>query len=159
MLINEQILAANLTKGYSTNMKSKSIVLWGREDLLSSSVELFLTNEKCWNVVSISNQESLDELIRTVDKLTPDVVIIQQGDLYSNLNLPAKLLQDHPGLRVIVINPHDNLMEVYSKQNFMATSASDLLSVVEADPVINNGKHSHKRRNNSNNSVYSNSAN
>ena len=117
-------------------MKSRTIVLWGREDLLSSSVELYLTTQKGWKVVNIPKEENLDVLSSTVDKLNPDVVILQQDDLVSNLNLPAILLHAHPGLRVITVSPHDNLMEVYSKQNILATTASDLLSVVETGEVV-----------------------
>ncbi len=116
-------------------MKSKKIVLWGREDLLSSSVELFLTAQKGWCVVSISNEENFEALILAVNKVHPDVVIIQQGDRSSNSYPLMKLIQDHPGLRVITVSLEDNLMEVYSKQNILVKSASDLISVVEAAPV------------------------
>jgi hypothetical protein len=115
--------------------KSKTIVLWGREDLLSSSVELFLTAQKGWHVISISDEENFDALLLAVDKVHPDVVILQQGDRAGNSNLPIKLLQDHPKLKVITVSLNDNLMEVYSKQNILVKSASDLISVVEAAPV------------------------
>ena len=115
-------------------MKSKTIVLWGREDLLSSSVELFLTAQKGWKVINISNEENFDALLLAVDKEHPDVVILQEGNRAGNSNLPIKLLQDHPGLKVITVSLNDNLMEVYSKQNILAQSASDLISVVEAVP-------------------------
>jgi DNA-binding NarL/FixJ family response regulator len=116
-------------------MKSKTIVLWGREDLLSSSVELFLTAQKGWRVVSISDEENFEALLMAVAKVHPDVVIIQQGDRSSNSYPLMKLIQDHPGLKVITVSLKDNLMEVYSKQDIFVKSASDLISVVEAAPV------------------------
>ena len=116
-------------------MKSKKIVLWGREDLLSSSVELFLTAQKGWAVVSISNEENFEALILAVDKVHPDVVIIQQGDRSSNSYPLMKLIQDHPGLRVITVSLNNNLMEVYSKQDVLVKSASDLISMVETAPA------------------------
>ena len=119
-------------------MKSKTIVLWGREDLLSSSVELFLTNQKGWEVISISNEESFNALLEAVDKMHPDVVIIHQGDRSTNSSLPMQLIQDYPGLRVITMSLQDNLMEVYSKQNILVKAASDLISVVESVSVIVN---------------------
>lgn len=115
-------------------MNSKTIVLWGREDLLSTSVELFLTGQKGWNVVNISSEDDFEALIQAVDKVNPDVVILQQGNRAGNSNLPIKLLKDHPGLKVITVSLNDNLMEVYSKQNILIKSASDLISVVEATP-------------------------
>ena len=115
-------------------MKSKKIMLWGREDLLSSSIELFLTAQKGWKVINISDEEKFEALIKAVDKVDPEVVIIHQGD-HSNNSYPLmKLIQDHPRLKVITVSLKDNLMEVYSKQNILVKSASDLISVVEAVP-------------------------
>ena len=116
-------------------MKSKTIVLWGREDLLSSSVELFLTDQKGWKVVNISDEENFDVLIQAVEKVNPDVVIILQGDRACHSNAPMILLQDHPGLKVITLNPKNNVMEVFSKQNILVKSASDLISVIEVASV------------------------
>ena len=120
-------------------VKSKTILLWGREDLLSSSVELFLTAQKGWKVINISDEEKFEALIKAVDKVDPEVVIIHQGD-HSNNSYPLmKLIQDHPRLKVITVSLKDNLMEVYSKQNVIVKSASDLISVVEANPVRSTG--------------------
>ena len=116
-------------------MKSKTIVLWGREDILSASVELFLTAQKGWKVVNISNEGTLDALIKAVDEVKPDVVIIPQGDHTDRLKLPTVLFDNHPKLKVITVSPDNNLMEVYSKQNILVTSALDLISAVEADPI------------------------
>lgn len=118
--------------------KSRTIVLWGREDLLSSSVELFLTNQKGWQVVSVSDEENLEALNVAVEKVHPDVVFIHQGDRSNNSDLPMKLLQDHPDLKVITFSLQNNLMEVYGKQNIMVKSASDLIAAVEGDPIKSN---------------------
>ena len=127
-------------------MTSKTIVLWGQDDLLSSTVELFLTTEKGWNVVNIPIEQNVDALMKAVDKVHPDVVIIQQGDCPASSSFPTSLLKDHPKLKVITLNPNDNLMEVYSKQNILVQSASDLVSVVEAKPVIQNHKNRSKKQ-------------
>ena len=124
-------------------MTSKTIVLWGQDDLLSSTVELFLTTKKGWNVVNIPIEQNIDALMKAVDKVHPDVVIIQQGDCPANSSFPTSLLKDHPKLKVITLNPNDNFMEVYSKQNILVQSASDLVSVVEAKPI---NQTSHKNR-------------
>lgn len=116
-------------------MKSKTIVLWGREDLLSTSVELLLTAQKGWKVINISIEETLDALIKAMDEVKPDVVIIPQWDHANSLNLPTILLQDHPGLKVITVSANNNSMEVYSKQDIFISSAFDLISAVEADPI------------------------
>ena len=116
-------------------INKKTIVLWGRGDLLSSSVELFLTTQKGWHVFNLQNDENLETLIKTVDELNPEVVIIHQWDRAGALNLPTNLLQGRPGLKVITVNPENNVLEVYSKQDIMVKSASDLISVVNTDMV------------------------
>lgn len=114
-------------------MRIKKVVLWGREDLLSSSVELFLAAQKGWKVINVFDEDNPETLIKTVDSIHPDIVIMQKGDLAIHSNLPTILLHDHPKLKVVTINQNNNMMEVFSKQNILITSASDLISVVDAD--------------------------
>jgi len=115
-------------------MRTKTVVLWGRGDLLSSSVELSLAAQKGWKVVNVYYDENNPEtLIKTVDTINPDIVIMQKGDLAINMNLPTLLLHDHPELKVVTINHNNNMMEVFSKQNILITSVSDLTSIVETD--------------------------
>lgn len=123
------------------NMETKKIVLWSQDDLLSSSVELFLTAQKGWHVLKISQGENFETLILEVEKVHPDVVIIQQGNHASKSYPLMKLIQDHPKLRVITVSLRNNVMEVYSKQNVLIESASDFISVVNAltkhvDPAL-----------------------
>lgn len=111
--------------------KTKTILLWGKDDLLSSSVEFFLTTEKTWKVIYIPIEEDLQILLQALEKINPNVVIIQLGDSLGNSNLPAILLQNHPGLKVISLSLNNNLLEVYSKQNILVRSGADLISVIE----------------------------
>jgi len=112
--------------------KSKTVVIWGREDILSSSVELFLTTIKGWNVVSISNEEGFDALILAVETIDPEVVILHQGEHTIPTHLPMQLLQDHPGIKVITINLENNSMEVYSKRKVWVKETADLISVMDS---------------------------
>lgn len=114
-------------------MKPKTIVLWGLEDLLSSSVEFYLTVQKDWKVINVSDEENLDAMMQAVERVKPDVVILRQGKQCGNLNLLPLLLKDRPSLKVITVTLDNNLMEVYSKQNILVRSAADLISAVEAD--------------------------
>lgn len=119
-------------------MKSKTIVLWGREDLLSSSVEIFLTTQKGWRVINISNEENFDALLVAINKVHPDVVIIHLGNCTGVLNLPTELFRSLPDVKVITLSSKDNLIEIYNKQNVIVRSASDLISAIEADTAKSN---------------------
>lgn len=116
-------------------MKSKTIVLWGREDLLSTSVELLLTAQKGWKVINIPIEETLDALMKAMDEVKPDIVIIPREDHADHLKLPTVLFDNYPKLKVITVSPDNNLMEVYSKQDILISSAFDLISAIEADTI------------------------
>ncbi|MGD8403567.1 MAG: hypothetical protein PVJ21_07895 [Anaerolineales bacterium] len=107
---------------------------------MSSSIELLLGAQKGWDVVNIPNDDDPDALTRALDKFNPDVVIIHQGYCGGNLNLPADLFRNLPGVRVITLSPKDNLIEIYNKQNVIVKSASDLISVIDADTFRSNGQ-------------------
>ena len=114
--------------------KPKKIVVWGSEDILSSSIEFFLAAKEDWNVVSISNHEDLDALISAVETTQPDIVIINQACNADLTNLPLQLLQDHPAIKVITIGLENNVMDVYSKQKVLVKQAADLITVIENAP-------------------------
>ena len=114
--------------------KVKTVVVWGRDDLLSLSIEYVLAAKVDWKVVNISNKEDLEALMLAVETTQPDIVIINQGCHNGLTNLPGQLLQDHPAIKVITISLENNEMEVYSKQKIMVKQASDLITVIENEP-------------------------
>ena len=117
-----------------TMTKSKMIVIWGEEDVLSSSIEVLLAARADWRVVRLANREGRDALIPAVETLQPDIVVIHQrfpGDLS---DIALQLLHNHPAIKVIMVSLENNLMDIYSKQAVLATEASDLISVIENEP-------------------------
>ena len=113
----------------------KTIMLWGQENLLSSTLELILATQKGWRVINIASEENCDALIQAVDKVNQDVVIFHRDVFVNNFHLPTALFHNHPNLKVITASLASNTMEVYSKQNFMIMSSSDLISAVAASTV------------------------
>ena len=114
-------------------MKPKKILFWGQDDLLSSSVKLFLTSQQGWDVVNMPQEENPEALIQAVDEANPYVVLVHQRNCNGEPNLPIRLLENHPGLKVIVFDLGKEMMEVYSKEDVLVKSASDLIAVVEAN--------------------------
>ena len=119
-------------------METKVIVLWGDDNLLLGAVELFLNARETWKVVRFSNECDDGTLIQEMAGVHPDDFILDEGTFFKKLHLLTKFMQDFPKLKVITLNPNNNCVEVYSKQNILIQSASDLISVVEAKPVIQN---------------------
>jgi hypothetical protein len=112
-------------------IKPKAIVLWGREDLLDSSIESILISLNVWQVVCVSSKESLDALYQAVNKVDPDFVIIRYEENNYTPLLPMQLIHDHPAMTVIAMGFKNNSMEVYSKQTIVINKVSDLISVLE----------------------------
>ena len=112
---------------------SKTILLWGNDDLLSSYIQDLLTGQKGWKVICIPIEDEVDMVLQVVHREQPHSVIIQSGDRSSIPFIPTLLLQINPNLVVMTLNLNNNLMEVYSKQDILIRSSSDLISVIEAN--------------------------
>ncbi len=111
--------------------KTKTVILWGREDLLGRGVEFFLNTRSEWEVIRVSDKQGVDFLTQEVERVKPDVVIIYQGNCAGDVPVPMQLLQARPGLKVITVSLENNSVEVYSKQKVWLKEVSDLLTVVE----------------------------
>jgi phosphoribosylanthranilate isomerase len=111
--------------------KSKMIVVWGGEDILSLSIELFLAAKQDWKVVRISNKKDLDAVILAVETTQPDIVIIHHECIKDQTNSALQLLQRHPAIKVITISLENNVMDVYSKKKILVKQVSDLITVIE----------------------------
>jgi hypothetical protein len=107
------------------------VVIWGGDDLFSTSLEYLLTTKENWKVVSISNKEDLDSLLLVEDPTNLDITIIHQGYLNSEENLPVSLLKDHPAIKVIMLSLENNLLDIYSKQEILIERSSDLITAIE----------------------------
>src|SRR5512146_2619398 len=84
--------------------QSKMILVWGREDVLAKGFELFLTTNKKWEAVRFSDKHNENFIIQKVKDIHPDVVILYQGNNANQTDLPARLLQDRPELKVIIVS-------------------------------------------------------
>jgi hypothetical protein len=111
----------------------RKVIIWGRPDLLSWAVEFFLSVHKDWDVISLSSEDGVDELIGKVEDIHPEVVILYQRVCARSAHLPAQLLMNYPGMAVITVNPDNNSMEVYNKKQVCIKEASDFVSVVEGE--------------------------
>lgn len=110
----------------------KRVILWGREDLLGRAVEFFLgLREKC-EVVRLSDQQGGEGLLQQVVAFNPQVVVLYQGDTAVNTQLPLRLMQAHPGLKVVTVSLADNTLAIYSKRTVWMQTVADLFDVIES---------------------------
>jgi hypothetical protein len=126
---NEKHRSATSMEEGNFMAKSKTVVLWGSEDILISSVESILSSNKEWEVVSLSKKDDIDALNQAVESSHASIVIMQQGKTCDSSLLSMQLIKDLPSLKVITVNLDDNSMEVFSKQQIWVKDVSDLISV------------------------------
>ena len=113
---------------------NRTVLLLGRDDLLRQAVEHLITESKDWKVTRILDERRVDILIREVGRIKPDVVVISQSDFAHELDLPSKLMQNYPDIKIITIGSESNLVEVYNKQEISIEQAADFLSIIDQCP-------------------------
>jgi len=109
---------------------SRMAILWGSEDLLGEAIESILTAAKHWQVIKILGNHDAGALTREVEKIHPEIVIINQGDCADDFPAPIQLIESFPELKIITINSENNLIEVYDRQVIRINRTSDLLSII-----------------------------
>jgi len=112
---------------------ARSAILWGREDLLGTAVESLLHTACGWQVIKLLGNQDAGLLAREVEKARPKIVIINKGDSTEEYPPPLHLILDFPELKIIVINPENNLVEIYKRENIHIKDASDMLSIIESN--------------------------
>ena len=135
-------LAAIKTEVDSTNRSRKMTSKWQKrilvvenELLLGASIEHLLKNEAdfcVWGVTSTDVPTLVEEIIR----IRPDVVILEE---VRHPIEPAKLLillKEIPRLRLIVVSAEDDVIQIYDKDQFMATQTADLVTIIHRDSSL-----------------------
>jgi len=110
----------------------RKIILWGRDDLLSQAVDLFLKTSQSWDVIRLSSESGVERLIEETQRINPEVVVLCREKVDEDSSLPLRLINEQVCLRVVAVGLESNLMQVYSKHNVMLQGASELLSIVES---------------------------
>jgi hypothetical protein len=109
----------------------KTVILWGRDDVLSHAMDSFLKAEETWKVERIFIDQGIDYLVDQVRRIKPEVVILHTANCAIDQCLLMQLIQDQPQLNIVTVSLENNLMQVYSKHNFVLREVSDLLSIIE----------------------------
>ena len=111
-------------------MKPRTAILWGREDLLGQAVESILTADRDWQVIKVLGTPDLRALTQEIEKTKPEIVIINQSHSADAFPVLVHLMERFPEMKIITVNPDNNLVEVYNKQKVCLEEVADLLSVI-----------------------------
>lgn len=116
---------------------TRKAVLWGREDMLSQSVSLFLEIGKTWEVIRVSSDGDIENLTRKIKAVRPEVVILCLDRVNGDYSLPLHLINERLCFKVVTLSLENNVAQVYSKQNLIIQGVRDLLSIIEPENSSN----------------------
>jgi len=108
----------------------KTILLWGKDSVLRSAVWQLLLKHNNWDVISQSDEAGLNGLLRNIEEVRPDVVIMYY-ESKSITHVPVEILKDFPKLLLITFSLENNTLDVYNKKEVYVKDQSDFLAVVE----------------------------
>lgn len=109
----------------------RTAVLWGHEDLLGGAVEALLTSQCDWRVIRIFDERDIEALTREVELVKPELMIVNRNSLSGDLQPLLALVQSCSALKIITVNPENNLIEVYDKHLVQLNEIGDLLSIID----------------------------
>ena len=120
-----------LMKSDSEPAQSRKAMLWGRDDLLTQAIHLFLESRWNWKVIRVLSDAHGPEIIPEMTGSKPDVVILCQDKVNGDSTLPLQLINEQFCSKVVTVNLENNQLQVYSKQDIVIEGVSDLLCVIE----------------------------
>lgn len=112
----------------------RTVVLMG-DSLLIAGVEASLRDEPEMDVMRMRIDAILPDVAQRLSVLSPDVVIfnlVAPGSPFSDLHFSATILQEHPGMALIGLDPNSNTALVLSGQERTVLAADDLAQVIQA---------------------------
>lgn len=112
-------------------VKPRTAILWGRADLLGEAIESILSSAEKWQVIKMLGNPDARALTREVERLRPEILIINQRHCTDGFPAPLNIMESFPELIIITINPDNNLVEIFNKQKIRIKEVSDLLSVID----------------------------
>ena len=73
---------------------------------------------------------SRKELFKNIERIQPDVIIVDDGYLESNLAALLKFLRNYPQSRMIIMSVKTNLIQIYETKQIQIKQVSDFLAVL-----------------------------
>jgi hypothetical protein len=81
-------------------------------------------------VTCVPNDDTI--IRREVDRLDPEALIVDHPVAASQLALTLERQNSRAGLKVLVVNPETNALQIYKRQHVELQSGADLVEVLQA---------------------------
>lgn len=110
----------------------RQVLILYQGSLLAQGIESLLRQEKGLEVMSL--QLGKGHLQPASVQYEPDAIILDTSDLGGRAGISVvALLQEHPGAKVICMNAEDDKVEVYRKDQRIATRREELVAAIRSN--------------------------
>ncbi len=110
-------------------MKKKRVLVMRSSYLLSAGVECLLHEQQELEVVSL-DIEFTKQLVEEIIDVKPDVMVIDESTVITNLVNLVDLFEKFPEIRVIVVNLENNHMSVFDKRYIPIQQLTDFYAAL-----------------------------
>jgi DNA-binding NarL/FixJ family response regulator len=112
-----------------TSDSPKRILVLRNQLLMNAGLQSLLSKQESLEVIGkeIQNQ---DDLFRFLERLKPDVIIVDEGILAPKLADLLKFLQSYPKKRTIIMSLEKNQIQVYDTKQIQLHQLGDFLALL-----------------------------
>ncbi|RMF00029.1 MAG: DNA-binding response regulator [Chloroflexi bacterium] len=110
-------------------VKKHRVLVVDENSMFSNGVQLLLVAQKTLEIIGTVPVD-LSLISAEIERLHPDVLVLNEKMVSSQSNLIFSLLKNHPTLRVIALNLEGNQINIFDNRQVMVKSFSDLVSAI-----------------------------
>jgi len=111
----------------------KRILIIHGNRLLSLGIESLLAETKGLVVKGMAYAAS-KRLANEMNHFRPDMLIVDQSLLLSGRPFVFDLMEEHPGLPIMTLDMHRNVLQIYQKSEVTVSGKADLIAAIQQGP-------------------------
>ncbi len=118
------------SKAARESTRKQQILLAPADSVMMAGVSLLLASQPGFGIHSVAPADGA-ALVREIRRYQADAIIVDKEALLSEAGGLYSLLAAFPGLRVVVLNPEQNTLQVYDRAQVAVEAVGDLLAVLQ----------------------------
>lgn len=99
------------------------------DSFISKGVESLLSRERDLLVLSLLFEDT-NTLNRQIESLKPDIIIMDEELVTSEVIDVYRLLSNNPGLCMLVLSMQDNRVSLYRREEILVSHSKDLITAI-----------------------------
>ena len=107
----------------------KIIVILEDDQLINAGVLSFLEAQESFDVIGLEGNEPM-QTIREIERIQPDVIIIDQNNQTIPLGDLLSHFENTPNIRTIALNISNNQIQICDKRQVQIHQLSDFISML-----------------------------